>query len=103
MAENQVGIDIIARVDGVLAELRRLGPEGDKAGRLIDVSGLKGRAVGAASVSPTHANFLVNAGDATAADFLALMRAVRAEVKASQGVELRPEIVALGREWKDLL
>jgi UDP-N-acetylenolpyruvoylglucosamine reductase len=78
-------------------------PEGDKAGRLIDLSGLKGRAVGPVSVSPTHANFLVNAGEAKAADFLALMRAVRAEVKARQGVELQPEIVALGREWKDLL
>jgi UDP-N-acetylenolpyruvoylglucosamine reductase len=78
-------------------------PEGDKAGRLIDLSGLKGRAVGPVSVSPTHANFLVNAGEAKAADFLALMRTVRAEVKARQGVELQPEIVALGREWKDLL
>ena len=78
-------------------------PEGDKAGRLIDLSGLKGRAVGPVSVSPTHANFLVNAGEAKAADFLALMRAVRDEVKARQGVELQPEIVALGREWKDLL
>jgi UDP-N-acetylenolpyruvoylglucosamine reductase len=78
-------------------------PEGDKAGRLIDVSGLKGRAVGPVSVSPVHANFLVNAGDAKAADFLELMRAVRAEVKSRQGVELQPEIVALGREWKELL
>jgi UDP-N-acetylenolpyruvoylglucosamine reductase len=78
-------------------------PEGDKAGRLIDVSGLKGRAQGAVSVSPVHANFLVNAGDATAADFLALMRHVRAEVRARQGVELQPEIIALGRDWKELL
>jgi UDP-N-acetylmuramate dehydrogenase len=50
-----------------------------------------------------HANFLVNSGDAKAADFIELMRAVRAEVKSSQGVELQPEIVALGREWKELL
>ena len=78
-------------------------PEGDKAGRLIDLSGLRGRAVGPVSVSPTHANFLVNAGEAKAADFLALMRVVRAEVKDRQGVELQPEIVALGREWKELL
>ena len=78
-------------------------PEGDKAGRLIDISGLKGRSVAPVSVSPTHANFLVNAGEAKAADFLALMREVRAEVKARQGVELQPEIVALGREWKELL
>ena len=72
-------------------------------GRAKDLSGLKGRAVGPVSVSPTHANFLVNAGDAKAADFIELMRAVRAEVKSRQGVELQPEIVALGREWKELL
>jgi UDP-N-acetylenolpyruvoylglucosamine reductase len=78
-------------------------PDGDKAGRLIDLSGLKGRAVGPVSVSPIHANFLVNSGDAQAADFIALMRTVRAEVKSRQGVELQPEIVALGREWKELL
>ena len=78
-------------------------PEGDKAGRLIDLSGLKGRACGAVAVSSLHANFLVNAGDATAADFLALMRLVRAEVQARQGVRLQPEIIALGRDWKELL
>ena len=38
-----------------------------------------------------------------AADFLALMREVRAGVRAAAGVELQPEIVALGREWKELL
>ena len=37
------------------------------------------------------------------ADFLALMREVRAGVRASAGVELQPEIVALGREWRELL
>lgn len=78
-------------------------PEGDKAGRLIDVSGLKGRAVGPASVSPVHANFLINGGAASSADFIALMREVRMEVKARQGVELQPEIIALGHEWKELL
>jgi UDP-N-acetylenolpyruvoylglucosamine reductase len=78
-------------------------PEGDKAGRLIDASGLKGRAVGPVAVSPLHANFLVNSGDAKAADFIELMRIVRAEVKSRQSVELQPEIVALGREWKELL
>ncbi|GDY17353.1 hypothetical protein LBMAG55_06760 [Verrucomicrobiota bacterium] len=78
-------------------------PEGDKAGRLIDQASLKGRSVGAAAVSPVHANFLVNGGGATSADFLVLMREVRAGVRADTGVELQPEIIALGREWKDLL
>ena len=78
-------------------------PEGHKAGRLIDLCGLKGRSVGPITVSPTHANFLVNHGSAHATDFIALMRTVRAEVKAQQGIELQPEIIALGREWKELL
>jgi UDP-N-acetylenolpyruvoylglucosamine reductase len=78
-------------------------PPAAKAGQLIDASGLKGRAVGAVAVSPIHANFLVNGGGASAADFLALMREVRAGVRASAGVELQPEIVALGREWRELL
>jgi UDP-N-acetylenolpyruvoylglucosamine reductase len=50
-----------------------------------------------------HANFLINGGSASSADFVALMREVRAEVKARQGVELQPEIIALGHEWKELL
>lgn len=78
-------------------------PGADKAGRLIEVSGLKGHQVGAVTVSPVHGNFLVNSGDAKSADFISVMRDVRAAVKLSQGVELQPEIIALGREWKDLL
>ena len=78
-------------------------PDDDKAGRLIEASGLKGTQVGAVAVSPVHANFLVNLGDARAEDFLALMRAVRRGVQERQGRVLQPEIIALGREWKDLL
>jgi UDP-N-acetylenolpyruvoylglucosamine reductase len=78
-------------------------PDNDKAGRLIEASGLKGTHVGAAKVSPIHANFIVNLGDARAADVLALMREVRRAVQERHGCVLQPEIVALGREWKDLL
>jgi UDP-N-acetylenolpyruvoylglucosamine reductase len=78
-------------------------PDADKAGRLIEVSGLKGHQVGAVTVSPVHGNFLVNLGEAKSADFISVLRDVRAAVKLSQGVELQPEIIALGREWKDLL
>ena len=78
-------------------------PDDDKAGRLIEASGLKGTHVGAATVSPIHANFIVNLGDARAADVLALMREVRRTVQERHGRVLQPEIVALGREWKDLL
>lgn len=78
-------------------------PGEDKAGRLIDACGLKGHRVGTAEVSLVHANFIVNLGEAKAAEFIAVMRNVRAAVKAARGVELQPEIIALGREWKDLL
>ena len=50
-----------------------------------------------------HANFIVNLGAANAAEFIAVMRNVRAAVKAAQGVDLQPEIIALGREWRDVL
>ena len=78
-------------------------PPQDKAGRLIDACGLKGHRVGTAEVSPMHANFIVNLGAANAAEFIAVMRNVRAAVKAAQGVDLQPEIIALGREWRDVL
>jgi UDP-N-acetylenolpyruvoylglucosamine reductase len=50
-----------------------------------------------------HANFIVNGGRATAADVLALVRRVRSEVKARTGVELQPEVLLFGRDWKDVL
>lgn len=78
-------------------------PDPAKAGQLVDRAGLKGFACGDAEVSPVHANFIVNRGAASAAQFIEVMRHVRAEVKRSGGVELQPEIVALGREWRDLL
>jgi UDP-N-acetylmuramate--alanine ligase len=78
-------------------------PPGNSAGRLIDQSGLKGTRVGEAEVSPVHANFIVNCGHATAGDVLALVRQVRAEVKAKTGLELEPEVLLFGRDWKDVL
>lgn len=78
-------------------------PPADKAGRLIEMSGLKGDVQGGAKVSPIHANFIVNTGEATAADILLLLRRVRGVVKAERGIELEPEIIALGKEWRDLL
>jgi UDP-N-acetylmuramate--alanine ligase len=78
-------------------------PPGNSAGRLIDQAGLKGARVGEAEVSPVHANFIVNCGHATAADVLALVRRVRNEVKARTGVELEPEVLLFGSNWKDYL
>jgi UDP-N-acetylmuramate dehydrogenase len=67
-------------------------PDGDAAGRLIEVSGLKGLRVGGAMVSPVHANFLVNSGGATAADVLGLMEKVRVKVQEDSGILLEPEV-----------
>jgi UDP-N-acetylmuramate dehydrogenase len=66
------------------------------AGALIDRAGLKGRAIGGARVSPTHANFIVSDGTATAADIRALVRLCQAEVRRRFGVELREEIRWVG-------
>lgn len=78
-------------------------PPGDFAGRLIDASGLKGERVGDAEVSATHANFIVNQGCASAADVIALVRRVRARVNQAQGVQLEPEVLLYGKNWKDFL
>ena len=78
-------------------------PPGDSAGRLIDVSGLKRARVGDAAVSDVHANFIINAGQATAADVIGLVRQVRARVAATQGVWLEPEVLLFGGEWRDVL
>ena len=66
------------------------------AGALVDRAGLKGVRDGAARVSPTHGNFIVNDGGATAADIRRLIERCRREVRERFGVELRDEIVYLG-------
>ena len=71
-------------------------PEGDSAGRLIEAAGLKGLRIGGAQVSDVHANFIVNAGGATAADVVALVKLIRDTVKEANGIELRPEVRFLG-------
>jgi UDP-N-acetylmuramate dehydrogenase len=66
------------------------------AGALVDRAGLKGAAAGGARVSPTHGNFIVNEGAATARDIRELIERCRAAVRDRFGVELRDEIVYLG-------
>jgi len=78
-------------------------PPGNSAGRLIDEAGLKGERVGDAEVSTVHANFIVNRGHATSADIIGLVRQIRARVKSAKGVDLEPEVLLYGREWKDFL
>ena len=78
-------------------------PPGASAGRLIDESGLKGARVGGAEVSRVHANFVINRGDATSADVLELVRRVREAVRKAKGVDLEPEVLLYGRDWRDVL
>ncbi|MHB1590553.1 MAG: UDP-N-acetylmuramate dehydrogenase [Sulfuricella sp.] len=73
-------------------------PAGDHAARLIEACGLKGTTIGGAMVSPKHANFIVNAGAATAADIEALIARVRQTVKEQHGVELVTEVRVIGEE-----
>jgi len=70
------------------------------AGRLIDEAGLKGFAIGEASVSDRHANFIVARPGATARDVMALMEEVKRRVFAHCGLELTPE-VAIWRRGED--
>ncbi|MDO9053314.1 MAG: UDP-N-acetylmuramate dehydrogenase [Gallionella sp.] len=75
-------------------------PPGDFAARLIEQCGLKGRKIGGAQVSEKHANFIVNIGDATAADIENLIKEVRAIVAAQTGVDLHPEVKIIGEHAK---
>jgi UDP-N-acetylenolpyruvoylglucosamine reductase len=78
--------------------------EGRTAGQLLEAAGCRGLRVGGASFSAKHANFVENHGDASTADVIALMAEGRRRVKEAFGVELEPEVQALGpvdmpREW----
>ena len=71
-------------------------PPGDHAARLIEVAGLKGFRIGDASVSHKHANFIINHGQASAADLERLIAHVRDTVQHVHGVALRPEVQIVG-------
>jgi len=73
-------------------------PPGDHAGRLIEAAGLKGHCLGGAQVSEMHANWIVNTGDATAADVRGLISLCVARVEAESGLTLRHEVRILG-DW----
>ena len=68
------------------------------AGKLIDELGLKGTRVGGARISLEHGNFLVNDGNATAADVLALIGILQAKAKAERGIELHTEVEIVGEQ-----
>lgn len=73
-------------------------PPGDYAGRLIEQCGLKGKQFGGAHVSDKHANFIINANDATSADIEKLINQVADHVEKETGVRLMTEVCIIGRD-----
>ena len=71
-------------------------PPGKKAWELIDQSGWRGRGIGGARVAERHANFIINVGNAMAADIEALIDAIRADVLQQSGVALEAEVRIVG-------
>ncbi len=71
-------------------------PPGDSAGRLIDISGLKGHRIGGAEVSTIHGNFILNIDNATAADVLDLVAYIQNQVREKTGISLQTEVKRLG-------
>lgn len=71
-------------------------PDTIPAGKLIDELGLKGFSIGGAQVSPVHANFIVNTGNARATDVTELIDAIRAKAQKERGITLRPEVQVIG-------
>ena len=100
--------EVQARMDEFAARRRSTQPPGaslgsmfknppdDKAGRLIDACGLKGRRIGGAEISPVHANFFINQGSSSAADMTGLIDLTRRTVANKFGIELELEIELLG-------
>lgn len=78
-------------------------PEPLKAGQLIESLGLKGLSIGGAQVSPIHANFIVNTGNAMASEIDALIRLVQERVAAGHGISLHREVMRLGFETTSAL
>lgn len=77
-------------------------PPGDYAGRLIEAAGLKGKRIGDAEISPVHANFFVNHGNASAADIGALIETAQETVAQKFGITLELEVELLG-DWPAVL
>jgi len=71
-------------------------PPGDSAGRLIDISGLKGYRIGGAEVSTVHGNFILNLDNATAEDVLKLVAYIQQQVRDKTGISLQTEVKRLG-------
>jgi len=100
---------IAAQIDEIMAlrkqkhplELPNVGsifknPPGIPAGQLIEELGLKGMQIGGARISEKHGNFIVNMGEAQAADILALIEMVQQQVRQKRGIELETEVRIIG-------
>lgn len=70
--------------------------DGRSAGQLLDAAGCRGLTIGGAGLSEKHANFVVNHGDATTADVVAVMAEGRRRVMEQHGIDLEPEVQVLG-------
>jgi UDP-N-acetylmuramate dehydrogenase len=102
--------ELNAKADGFIAHRKKtqppgasLGsmfknPTGDYAGRLIEAAGLKGTQIGGVRISPVHANFFVNVGGGTAADYNALIELAQQEVLQEFGIQLELEVERIG-DW----
>ena len=66
------------------------------AGRMLEACGLRGFVIGGAQISPKHANFIENAGEARTADAIALIAEARRRAREEFGVVLQPEVQLLG-------
>ena len=73
-------------------------PPGDKAGRLLEAAGLKGKSIGNALISTQHANYFINTGMAKAADMRALIELAQKAVLDQFGTTLELEVELIG-EW----
>ena len=71
------------------------------AGAIIERLGFKGKAVGDAQVSEIHANFIINRGQASAEDFLEMIRRIKEKVKSEENIDLELEICVIGEEVAD--
>lgn len=76
-------------------------PQDDHAARLIEACGMKGLRLGGAEVSGKHANFIINTGDATAADVERLIEKIQRQVREEHGVELVAEVRIVGESLAD--
>ena len=78
-------------------------PQGASVGQIVEELGLKGWSCGGAAVSEVHGNFIVNKGGATSEEVLAVAKHVWSVVKFEKGISLEPEVILLGKEWKEIL